>query len=278
MSQDDVIRHRDLEIKAKDAVLIKNGCRRPAEDVEEEEEEERSRSTTPEMEIESPFFNHVRFSPSAKPGSPARWSGNRSGLRKPANIGRMRLQNVPSEDEQSEFNRQYARDLRSRRRVQRHGEDEVPDDDITPTRKSSRRPAEAGPESMEEEEEDSTPHRTRHSSRIPLRNNKYHRDDDAEDERSEIEDEVKNDLDDNRNDEEEEVDEEEVEETAAAVDSVRSSRSRPAKSQDELSVASEPIMGEHGIRRSSRTPKTSARRGLKDRSSSDDRGKFSKFQ
>ena len=76
----------------------------------------RSRSSSPDTEeMDSPFFNHVRFSPSAKPGSPARWQ--RHTQRAAASIARMRLQNVPSEDEQQEFNRRYSRDLRSRRGV-----------------------------------------------------------------------------------------------------------------------------------------------------------------
>lgn len=77
----------------------------------------RSRSSSPDTEdIETPFYhpNHVRFSPSAKPSSPARWQ-RRSTQRNSAKIASMRLQNVPSEDEQSEFNRRYTRDMRSRR-------------------------------------------------------------------------------------------------------------------------------------------------------------------
>ena len=82
----------------------------------------RSRSSSPESEdIETPplaqYNNHVRFSPSAKPSSPARFSRQRAA----ANIARMRLQNVPSEDEQSEFNRRYSQDLRSRRQQERSG-------------------------------------------------------------------------------------------------------------------------------------------------------------
>ena len=82
----------------------------------------RSRSSSPETEdIDTPFYNHVRFSPSAKPGSPARFSRRRAS-RAAASIAKMRLQNVPSEDEQSEFNRRYSRDLRSRRQQERSGE------------------------------------------------------------------------------------------------------------------------------------------------------------
>ena len=60
----------------------------------------RSRSSSPDTEeIETPFYG-VRFSPSAKPSSPARWQ-RRSTQRASAKIASMRLQNVPSEDEQS---------------------------------------------------------------------------------------------------------------------------------------------------------------------------------
>ena len=49
----------------------------------------------------------------------------------------MRLQNVPSEDEQSEFNRRYSRDLRSRRRQETTKET----DNLTSTPISTRRTA-----------------------------------------------------------------------------------------------------------------------------------------
>lgn len=86
----------------------------------------RSRSSSPETEdIETPplpQYNHqVRFSPSAKAGSIQGSPGRFSRRRAAANIARMRLQNVPSEDEQSEFNRRYSRDLRSRRQQERSG-------------------------------------------------------------------------------------------------------------------------------------------------------------
>ena len=78
---------------------------------------------------ESPFLNHVRFSPSAKLGSPARSreqrqatpaskgssSSRQRSSRAAADVARIRLQNVPSEDEQFEFNRRYSRDLRQRK-------------------------------------------------------------------------------------------------------------------------------------------------------------------
>ena len=95
----------------------------------------RSRSTTPDTE-DSPFLHHhshVRFSPSAKPGSPARISRRQ---RQAASIAKMRLQNVPSEDEQSEFNRRYSRDLRSRRRQETTN---VQTDNLTSTPISTRR-------------------------------------------------------------------------------------------------------------------------------------------
>ena len=78
---------------------------------------------------ESPFLNHVRFSPSAKLSSPARsrelkqlTPGSKSNgylrqrvSRAAADVARIRLQNVPSEDEQYEFNRRYSRELRQRK-------------------------------------------------------------------------------------------------------------------------------------------------------------------
>ena len=79
-----------------------------------------------------PFLNHVRFSPSAKLGSPARSrdqrqmtptskggsSSSRQRIsRAAADVARIRLQNVPSEDEQFEFNRRYSRDLRQRKGI-----------------------------------------------------------------------------------------------------------------------------------------------------------------
>ena len=71
----------------------------------------------------------MRFSPSAKLGSPARsrelkqlTPGSKSNgysrqrvSRAAADVARIRLQNVPSEDEQYEFNRRYSRDLRQRK-------------------------------------------------------------------------------------------------------------------------------------------------------------------
>merc|ERR1712223_312047 len=85
------------------------------------QEHRRSRSSTPDTEetdrdTHFPSYNHVRFSPSAKPGSPARFSRRRAAA---SSIAKMRLQNVPSEDEQSVFNRRYSRDLRSRRQQER---------------------------------------------------------------------------------------------------------------------------------------------------------------
>merc|ERR1712066_791267 len=85
------------------------------------QEVRRPRSSSPDTEdIDTPYSysNHVRFSPSAKPSSPARFSRRRAS-RAAASIAKMRLQNVPSEDEQSEFNRRYSRDLRSRRQQER---------------------------------------------------------------------------------------------------------------------------------------------------------------
>ena len=71
----------------------------------------------------------MRFSPSAKLSSPARsrelkqlTPGSKSNgylrqrvSRAAADVARIRLQNVPSEDEQYEFNRRYSRELRQRK-------------------------------------------------------------------------------------------------------------------------------------------------------------------
>lgn len=72
---------------------------------------------------DSPFYPSVRFSPSVKNGSPY-GRRTRSG-------GRSRnmtsyLQSLASEDEQSEFNRQYSRDLRKRqaRKLSEEGQEE----------------------------------------------------------------------------------------------------------------------------------------------------------
>lgn len=106
MTHNDVIRNRDVH--GKEPMTNGSSSRHRRKD----------RSSTPESDIDSPFFHHVRFSPSAKPGSPAR---RFSRQRAAASIAKMRLQNVPSEDEQSEFNRRYSRDLRSRRQQERTG-------------------------------------------------------------------------------------------------------------------------------------------------------------
>ena len=61
-------------------------------------------------------LDHVRFSPSSKPGSPSlsRLGDSRSSRRR--RLRNVRLHNLTSEDEQNEFHRRYTRDLQSRRR------------------------------------------------------------------------------------------------------------------------------------------------------------------
>lgn len=141
MTQDDVIRHHEVERQVKIASTQSSSSKpqqqkRSSSSSEEEDDPELNRiNGLVVAEEESPFFQHVRFSPSAKPGSPSsRWKQRScsGGGRAAANIARIRLQNVPSEDEQSEFNRRYSRDLRSRRRRRQE------DSSTTPTRRSLR--------------------------------------------------------------------------------------------------------------------------------------------
>ena len=91
----------------------------PDESESESEEENLKRVESP------PFYpsaaHHVRFSPSVKNGSPF-GRKTRSGRRGMSSY----LQSLPSEDEQSEFNRLYTRDLRKRqaRKLSEEGADE----------------------------------------------------------------------------------------------------------------------------------------------------------
>lgn len=118
----------------------------PAEENELDEEE----PPTPEEPVnaagsraESPFFrHHVQFSPSAKSASPYR------GRRR---LRRVQLHNLTSEDEQSEFQRRFTRDLRSRQSKARQryhetltSDDEAEISDQPPPRTGSRA---AGPKS-----------------------------------------------------------------------------------------------------------------------------------
>ena len=80
----------------------------------------RRRRTPSAKAAESAFYNHVRFSPSVKPGSPQVQRSLRSSEHR-RRVSRMRLQNVPSEDEEHEFRNRYMRDLSSRRRLQSGG-------------------------------------------------------------------------------------------------------------------------------------------------------------
>lgn len=99
------------------------GTKRKVEtDSEDDDEDEnyrpksaqRRRPPPPPPSKESPFYNHVRFSPTVKPGSPS--SRQMRSVERRSKLSRVRLHNVPSEDEQNEFKRRYSKDLRSRRR------------------------------------------------------------------------------------------------------------------------------------------------------------------
>ena len=99
----------------------------------------RRRRTPSAKAVESAFYNHVRFSPSVKPGSPQVQRSLRSSEHR-RRVSRMRLQNVPSEDEQHEFNIRMRRDIRSRRRLE-GGNSAGTDEDLDPqqqTRRSTR--------------------------------------------------------------------------------------------------------------------------------------------
>ena len=94
----------------------------------------RSREKEPETESDfeerrskrcdddSPFYPSVRFSPSVKNGSPYGRRTRSGGRRNMTSY----LQSLASEDEQSEFNRQYSRDLRKRqaRKLSEEGQEE----------------------------------------------------------------------------------------------------------------------------------------------------------
>ena len=95
----------------------KPAAARPDSESESEEDEEK-------LDESPPFYpnpHHVRFSPSVKTGSPF-GRKTRSGRRGISSY----LQSLPSEDEQSEFNRQYSRDLRKRqaRKLSEEGAEE----------------------------------------------------------------------------------------------------------------------------------------------------------
>ena len=112
------------------------------------ETESYSDDETGEIREESPPFypnNHVRFSPSVKNGSPfgRKTRSGRRGMRS-------YLQSLPSEDEQSEFNRQYTRDLR-RRQARKLSEDMAEEDERGSTRRTRKRQTVL--EDKEEEEE-----------------------------------------------------------------------------------------------------------------------------
>ena len=91
---------------------------------------------------DSPFYpspHHVRFSPSVKTASPfgRKTRSSRRGISS-------YIQSLPSEDEQSEFNRQYSRDLRKRQQRKASEEDKVEAGVETEVRRSSRRSGDRG--------------------------------------------------------------------------------------------------------------------------------------
>ncbi len=185
MTNDDVIRHRSQEDKSTEKKeggdMARNGDNHrrqdqdeteessaTAADEEDSDEEPSSRehnSRTPpkhQRELrrshrsESPFFNHVRFSPSAKPGSPS--LGSRRSLRHRAersrSLRKVRLHNLESEDEQTEFHRRYTRDLRSRKRKEElELEEEMDNLEGLPIRRSSRSAAQHAREKIQREDE-----------------------------------------------------------------------------------------------------------------------------
>merc|ERR1712130_167167 len=91
---------------------------------------------------DSPFYpspHHVRFSPSVKTASPfgRKTRSSRRGISS-------YIQSLPSEDEQSEFNRQYSRDLRKRQQRKASEEEKVETGVDTEVRRSSRRSGDRG--------------------------------------------------------------------------------------------------------------------------------------
>merc|ERR1712058_15333 len=96
----------------------------------------------PEQEVDSPFYptapHHVRFSPSAKSQES---QGSHSPFGRKTRRSRRGLssyiQSLPSEDEQSEFNRHYRSDLR-RRQQRRASEEDTKDSQESGEKKSTR--------------------------------------------------------------------------------------------------------------------------------------------
>ncbi len=122
------------------------------EETEEDSEETppRSRSRSRGGRGESPFYNHVRFSPSAKPGSPS--MAARMSRRDSRRLRNVRLHNLASEDEERVFNKRYSRDLRSRKRketAEEEEEDGGAGETCPVVRRSSRAAAHTAREKME---------------------------------------------------------------------------------------------------------------------------------
>ncbi|TRY67823.1 hypothetical protein TCAL_11123 [Tigriopus californicus] len=125
MVHNDVILHRKMVQDGRVSQYHRPRRAPQGSDVGEDEEQ-----PTPEEPVsagpraESPFFrHHVQFSPSAKAASPYR------GRRR---LRRVQLHNLTSEDEQSEFQRRFTRDLRSRQSKarQRYHETLTSEDDF----------------------------------------------------------------------------------------------------------------------------------------------------
>ena len=119
----------------------KNGYNEETESTGESDTE----PNTSVQEVDSPFYpqaqHHVRFSPSAKA---AKSDGSRSPWGRKTRSTRRGLashiQSLPSEDEQSEFNRHYRSDLRRRQQRRVSEEDNPEDQDVRKsTRSKSRR-------------------------------------------------------------------------------------------------------------------------------------------
>ena len=119
----------------------KNGYNEETESTGESDTE----PNTSVQEVDSPFYpqaqHHVRFSPSAKA---AKTDGSRSPWGRKTRSTRRgiasHIQSLPSEDEQSEFNRHYRSDLRRRQQRRVSEEDNPEDQDVRKsTRSKSRR-------------------------------------------------------------------------------------------------------------------------------------------
>ena len=167
------------------------------------------------------------------------------------------------------------------------------------TRRSSLRGQESKDEDDDDEEmeeQESTPtSRSRSRRSAALRRSKNEQNDDAEDEHSDIA--HKDDSDSNRpirrvtrnrlnnsveneaqddDDEEEEEDDDDNDEEDVPIGRTRSTRmssSNEKKSRDQMSISSEPIMHQDGIRRSSRTSKPISRFGKRGLSSEEESDK-----